>query len=203
MDLPRSLASIAEYSALLVRLRSVHAAYENALGLFDWTATGIDFASRRRARWLEEDISITAPGYILERTHCYHVGTFEEAVGILYVLEGSSLGGQVMLRQATLLPGISAIAGARFFAGHGDRTAQMWNDFVAILNRLAGEDSASAAIELGALEAFAKFTAALSAGSLREAVPTCTDPAQQHLSARDLSQTATLTRLKWVSATDE
>jgi heme oxygenase len=42
----------------------------------------------------------------------------------------------------------------------------MWNDFVTILNRLAPDDSAAAAIELGALEAFAKFTAALSAGPM-------------------------------------
>jgi heme oxygenase len=161
MGLPRSLASIAAYSQVLVKLWSLHSAYESALARFDWTALGIDFPSRRRARWLKEDILVAAPERELDPWPCYCVGMIEEALGILYVLEGSCLGGQIMQRQAILLPGISTISGARFFAGHGEQTLPMWQSFIQALNRFPAEGGAAAGIETGALTAFAQFSVVL------------------------------------------
>ena len=54
-----------------------------------------------------------------------------EALGALYVIEGSTLGGQVIMRS---LQGTDFEAGAtRFFDAYGPRTGAMWKAFCAAL----------------------------------------------------------------------
>jgi heme oxygenase len=60
--------------------------------------------------------------------------TFARAVGCLYVLEGSTLGAQIIvqhLRRA--LPHLEPDT-MRFFAGYGAQTGSMWRSFVAALD---------------------------------------------------------------------
>ncbi len=51
------------------------------------------------------------------------------ALGIVYVLEGSKLGGQFISRHVGSTLGISAENGLRFYAGHGRETGAIWNEF--------------------------------------------------------------------------
>lgn len=46
--------------------------------------------------------------------------------GILYVIEGSTLGGQVIARQLAASLGVGAARGGRFFHGHGPDTGACW-----------------------------------------------------------------------------
>ena len=52
-----------------------------------------------------------------------------EAFGIVYVLEGSKLGGQFISRHVGSVLGINPESGLRFFAGHGRETGVIWNEF--------------------------------------------------------------------------
>ncbi len=56
-------------------------------------------------------------------------------IGMLYVVEGSTLGGQVLLRRLNQTLGITADKGGCFFAGHGEETQQRWGEFMAIASR--------------------------------------------------------------------
>ncbi|MET0496672.1 MAG: biliverdin-producing heme oxygenase [Steroidobacteraceae bacterium] len=161
LGMERSFASIQNYGALLLRLWGLHAAREQAIRRYDWARAGVRFEQRRRAHWLEEDIlaiGLTLPP-LPPLTHA--LGTIELAWGCLYVLEGSSLGAQLILKKALLLPGISRMRGARFFTGHGAATASLWKQFVSSLNGFDPRSAAAAQVELGALQTFDAFAAAL------------------------------------------
>lgn len=67
------------------------------------------------------------------------------ALGCLYVLEGATLGGQVISRHLRLSLGIDAHNGAAFFWGYGEQTGTMWQIF--------GERLAAAEAALGPGEA--------------------------------------------------
>jgi heme oxygenase len=66
------------------------------------------------------------------------VQSASQAIGALYVLEGATLGGQIIQRQLQRSLGIDAGSGAAFFIGYGPRTRQMWMHFAGHLERMAG-----------------------------------------------------------------
>ncbi len=57
------------------------------------------------------------------------VSTLSRAVGALYVVEGATLGGQIIRRHVCKRLGIEATTGARFFTGYGAATRLMWSRF--------------------------------------------------------------------------
>ena len=64
------------------------------------------------------------------------LSTIDEAVGMLYVLEGATLGGQIIRRHlARVLPN----APQRFFTGYGSETAQRWRQFLGFLEQMEAE----------------------------------------------------------------
>ncbi len=66
------------------------------------------------------------------------------ALGSMYVIEGSALGGQViapMLRQHL---GLTPTTGASYFHGHGPATGAMWRDFRDVITRELGHDDTAA-----------------------------------------------------------
>ena len=163
MDLPRRLASTQGYIELLQALARVHGAFEQAFARFDWARLEIDLEERKRVHWLAQDL--TALGARVARPTPL-VATPEnlfEALGALYVLEGSTLGGRIVFARATSLCGISSENGARFFYGHGQRTGPLWRQFLDALERSAAAQSAEADfIERGAVRAYAEFIRHLS-----------------------------------------
>ena len=60
------------------------------------------------------------------------------ALGAMYVLEGSTLGGQVIRRHLARTLGIDDESGAAYFNGYGTLTRQRWIEYLQVLN--AGED---------------------------------------------------------------
>ena len=74
--------------------------------------------------------------------------------GALYVINGSSLGGQIICRQVESCLGIDKHTGASFFHGDGERTGSVWRAFLYDLQQLVL--SADQAAE-GACEMFALF----------------------------------------------
>jgi heme oxygenase (biliverdin-IX-beta and delta-forming) len=64
-----------------------------------------------------------------------HVDGVPGALGCMYVLEGSTLGGQIIHRHLEERLAIDAHSGGTFFHGYGAETGAMWRSFVARLNR--------------------------------------------------------------------
>jgi heme oxygenase len=163
MDLGRRLASIQGYIELLQALARVHGAFEEVFARFDWTQLQIDLEGRKRTRWLAEDLTALATSVARPTSLAVAPENLFEALGALYVLEGSTLGGRIVFERATALQGISRRHGARFFYGHGQRTGLLWREFLAVLERSAAAQSVEADfVERGAVRAYAEFISHLS-----------------------------------------
>lgn len=96
--------------------------------LRDWIRAG----SRRQ--WLAQDrrqlddaheVALTPEVIALVRTLTCNSAVF----GSLYVIEGSTLGGQVISRRIAERLALEPATGAAFFHGHGKATGRRWQEF--------------------------------------------------------------------------
>lgn len=62
--------------------------------------------------------------------------TREEILGYLYVMEGATLGGQIIAQLLQDRLGLTVQNGARYFNGYGADTLKMWGDFCHVLNQV-------------------------------------------------------------------
>jgi len=120
----------AGYATYLSRLAGFQLPLEERLfAAHDWAALGLpDAATRPRGALLRADLAALGvdAGSLPRATALPDVQDFGRALGVLYVLEGSTLGGQVLAREVA-----RGAAGAptSFLNGAGDDTATRWTSF--------------------------------------------------------------------------
>lgn len=110
----------------------------------------LDFETRRKVPALERDLETLKATPAVDALVVAPTSR-SEALGFLYVLEGSTLGGRVIDKQLRAR-GLSA-EGLSFFQGYGEQTGPRWKAFCAVLER--ADDPAAAA--RGARSAFAQM----------------------------------------------
>ena len=140
------------YAATLARLYAFYSRWEFATQSCQMLHEVVpDLVERSRLGLLECDIR--ALGGLPRRSPLagYDVLTVPRALGALYVLEGSTLGGQVISRAVAPSLGTDSLA---FFTGYGSLTAALWSSFVAALDRYDGDADAVVA---GADDCFVDF----------------------------------------------
>lgn len=76
------------------------------------------------------------------------------ALGILYVIEGSSLGGRFILKNVEKIPGLDQQMGVSYFTGYGDKTGSYWKNFLNLLVTYEKQHQCADAIIEGAVYAF-------------------------------------------------
>ena len=135
------------YRGLLARLYGFHAAYEPAIG----AALGDEaFLSPRRrldaaARDLAHLGATPAAVAALPAPAPVALSGPAAAMGALYVLEGSTLGGAVIGRTVSRLHGFAPETGLAYYAGRGRATGPLWIAFRARLEAIAADATARAA----------------------------------------------------------
>ena len=149
-----------EYAALLRRLLVFYRAVEN--GLADAPPLlpyGIDIAARRRSGLLAEDLAfLGAPAAPLPAPPALPaLRSAAEALGCLYVIEGSTLGGRELARRLDHLLPADSESGRRFLLGHGPRHGAMWREFCAALEACGNNQARRDEMIGGALAAFGAF----------------------------------------------
>jgi heme oxygenase len=119
------------------------------------------WAYRERSRLIEQDLALLAARRPVEPLDVKDVlaplGRLSqpgEVAGMLYVVEGSALGGKVLLTVLARSAAVTADAGASFFAPHGDQPQLRWADYVALLDRLSVAPDWQAATVHGAETTF-------------------------------------------------
>ena len=86
------------------------------------------------------------------------LGSLGEQFGCLYVLEGSTLGGQIISREIDNQLHFTAENGAAYFSGHGAETGNMWSKFCdAITAFAAAHPEAQDPVVGSAMATFAAF----------------------------------------------
>lgn len=116
-----------------------------------------DLADRKKSHLIEQDLLHT--GMSKEAIAEIPVKHFapanrNEALGTMYVLEGSSLGGRILYKHINKTLGFTEGAGASFFNGYGERTGAMWKSFVTIFTNEAVKENVSQGIIDGAGNTF-------------------------------------------------
>ncbi|KDN55938.1 hypothetical protein FEM21_09630 [Flavobacterium seoulense] len=76
------------------------------------------------------------------------------ALGIMYVLEGSSLGGRVILKNIEKQLGFTSDYGAQYFAGYKENTGLLWKNFISEMVRYEEDHDCGDVIIEGANFAF-------------------------------------------------
>lgn len=154
-----------DYRRLLSRFLTLHEPIESRLAAAaDWPALGFDFSARRKTALLRDDLlalgASEADLAALPRAHDLPAAaTLGEAIGCLYVLEGSTLGGQVLAKHFHAALGLTPENGARFFHGYGALTGARWREFglwAEAQSASAGEPFEAAAAH-GARQTFHRF----------------------------------------------
>jgi heme oxygenase (biliverdin-IX-beta and delta-forming) len=129
----RKIRSKQDYVRFLKLMYGYYSALERRVQEY---VSDTEIGKRRKAERLLEDISYfestDTPALCKELPPiCSHA----EALGAMYVLEGSTHGGPVIAKMIEGQAGINGPSGFSFFNGYGEETGKMWEEFKAILNR--------------------------------------------------------------------
>ena len=140
--------TFSEYQTILARMLGFLEPLEDAITAspeaFLFQA---DLGDRRKAPWLVQDLR--SLGLDASRIAAIPrvslgvlpaVATQAEAAGVLYVLEGSTLGGQLISRHLERNLNIGPEQGGRFYAGYGQENGRMWSLFRQWLGSLRLDD---------------------------------------------------------------
>jgi heme oxygenase len=96
----------------------------------------LEIHKRRKAQRLLEDIhhfgSSSTPDLCNDLPP---ITSHAEALGAMYVMEGSTRDGKIIAKMIKGQAGIDGPSGFSFFNGYGEDTSRMWEEFKVFLNR--------------------------------------------------------------------
>jgi heme oxygenase len=129
---------LSSYHLVLLAYHRFYAAVEAAIEAVPAAMNaGFDYQARRKRGWLDADLAYfqldpqTAPNTLPEALLGLRLNSPGSLIGTLYVIEGSTLGGQVIARHLAEHLGLTATTGARFFTAYGPLIEQRWHEFLA------------------------------------------------------------------------
>jgi heme oxygenase (biliverdin-IX-beta and delta-forming) len=145
------------YVSCLRNLHGIVAAWE------EWAAANAPawiqpyLATRRRGPLLELDLTWFGADHSHKVRPALPEMTDPAALlGAMYVMEGSTLGGQLIARHVERVLGLVPGQGDAYFRGHDEGTGRMWKEFCDLL-RTRVPDSETAAVIAGARAMFSAF----------------------------------------------
>jgi heme oxygenase len=157
LGLPGSIRDRNDYVMLLHRLHGFHTAVEDRLASATWKdrwgEIGVDLKRHRRAHLLERDLDALQAEPLDASPLDVEIADFPSALGCLYVVEGSSLGGRV------IGPAIRSAIGdvpVGFFEGDDRDHPSPWRTLKTALTRF-GEVGDAGAVVRGARATFHAF----------------------------------------------
>lgn len=163
MDLLRPDLNREKYTALLQHTHALYCTLEDQLDVAlpgGWQRR-LDWDSRRKVHLLRQDLMHLGQRPHADAPEIFDVRSEAVAWGVLYVLEGATLGGQIICRQLGPRLQLSADAGLSFYASYGELVGPRWKDFCALLTERAESDPApeafTAAAALAAQQTFRAF----------------------------------------------
>jgi heme oxygenase len=149
--------------SLLSRFYGFHAAIEGRLNrIAGLNELGLELEIRHKSPLLRQDLislrSVT--GEIEAIKQCDDLPNLDgipQALGCLYVLEGSTLGGQFICRHLKKQLGINSENVGRYFASYGTNVGLMWKRFGGVVECYATSSQIQDLIVRSACDTFAAF----------------------------------------------
>jgi heme oxygenase (biliverdin-IX-beta and delta-forming) len=143
-----------DYAYYLKLMYDVH--YDVEENIFPLLSRNIhDLTERTKKYLIEEDLAflnynkpVASPVFNTENI------TIPFALGILYVVEGSSLGGRFILKNIETIKGLDEGKGVSYFTGYGNKTGSHWKSFLNALTEYQKKNNCEDEIIKGAIYAF-------------------------------------------------
>lgn len=114
-----------------------------------------DLEQRKKTNLIEEDFNYL--NYTkTASTKVFNISdiTIPFAIGMLYVIEGSTLGGRFILKNIVTIPGLDNDKGVSYFKGYGDKTGSYWKTFLNFMAAYEQQNNCGNSIIEGAVFAF-------------------------------------------------
>jgi len=126
--------------------------------LHGWSSVGLALEARKKVPLLEADLihAGMTETTLLSLPICQtlpRVETFAQGLGCLYVVEGATLGGQVLTRHFQRQTHTQQWS-CSFFRSYRDRTGPMWKEFVEKVTSYATTTATEESILSSAMETF-------------------------------------------------
>ena len=172
LDLTSETLTLDAYLGTLERFHGFYRPLEAGLvKIGGWVERGLDLTERQKTRLLETDLRVLGVNNFEMLPVCTdlppHV-TVTAAFGCLYVLEGATLGGQVISQLLRNRLGVTPETGGRFFHAYGDRTGAMWQAFRAALTASVVKPCDEEEVVSAAKDTFLKLQHWLSAKAITD-----------------------------------
>lgn len=162
----KAIRSDADYAGLLKHFYAYFSQVEQAVASFITDDVLPDLAQRRNSSYLKKDIEeLGSNTNELPAATAPRITDPVSALGALYVLEGSIMGGRIivqMLGKAGITEGIS------FFSGYGPATGEMWQRFTDVLNKYGATEDDQALAIAAANTTFKQFADVFSQAAVTE-----------------------------------
>ncbi len=163
VDVMNSTFSLDDYKKLLTKFYRFYSAIEPTLPLEELLGSGYDARERLKVPALERDLAHLG---ILDEAKAAgkfagipDVSSLATAFGSCYVMEGATLGGQIITRHLKQSLGLDAKNGAAFFSSYGPNVGPMWKEFGAAITAYAEQADRDEEITEGAKATFDGFRA--------------------------------------------
>lgn len=145
------IATPAGRRALVERFHRLHLDSEAALTPWLADVPGLEFEARLRSPLLARDLTTLGVQAAIP-SEPFTVACRAEALGRLYVLEGSSLGGRVIRKQIAAEGG--DMVGLSFLDPYGEQVGEQWRAFLSVIDRQIQSTSDLDAAVAGAVAGF-------------------------------------------------
>lgn len=164
LDLARSTLTLHDYRMVLQKLYGLLKPIENRISQrSDWDIPALAIKQRLKSQLIAKDLLVL--GVDSRTLHAMPtcgvlpaISTFAEMLGCMYVLEGSTLGGQFLTQHFHHKFRITSETGCSYFSSYGPRIFEMWSQFVEFLNNYGTDNTADATkVAAGAVETFHAF----------------------------------------------
>lgn len=153
---------LARYVALLAAYQPLYAGLESAIvARLSTIGSNFDYSQRHKLPWLNEDLQFFTHAIPDRPAALAPLDNLGQLVGTLYVIEGSTLGGELIARQIAQHLGLERSAGARFFNAYGAQTQTRWQEFCRFMASLDDDPEMLTSAVHRAEQTFCLFTQAL------------------------------------------
>ena len=163
LDLFSAHFDVTDYRNLIVKFFVFHVAFDAYLavqGHKGISAEKFYLEGRSKQNWLAQDLQFLGNDDLAHIRKLSHddfallLPSMEHIWGAIYVIEGSTLGGEILARHFTKTLGLFPEAGLRFLSSYGSDTKAKWIEMIRELEELSKQDIRHANIIMGAKRTF-------------------------------------------------
>lgn len=149
--------SLEQYKLLLKVNLVFHTALEKAIEPYINSIAELEYEKRKKSHLIKKDLKALDEEVPSFRAVLKAKGVYN-ALGMLYVAEGSTLGGQVILKAAQQIPDIDNTKAHSFYNAYNSETGKMWKKFIEYIYNTSLSEKQREEVINSATEAFQLFS---------------------------------------------